>query len=320
MESNIRVSIICTTYNHEKYIRKALEGFVMQKTDFAFEALVHDDASTDGTADIIREFEAKYPDIIKPIYQTENLYSQGKPIINAHILPKARGEYLAFCEGDDYWTDPLKLQKQYDFLSNNREYSICMHRAMIHNLNDGTKCKYPDLEEDMDITPEMAILSSGGLCATNSVMLTKEAYTTRPSCFAVPKIGDYQMKVYACIHGKGKYFSEVMSVYNRMTESSWTTNIYNVAEKRRAFLENMINMLENVDQYYNYKYRDAINEKIINLSFGILTIDGNRKEMHQKKYERLYRAYIKAEFKKKIARCLPIISKLKVKSISEKKE
>ena len=109
----VMVSVICNTYNHEKYIKSALDGFVMQKTNFEYEVLIHDDASTDSTADIIREYEKKYPDIIKPIYQSENQYSKKVPISKTYQYSRAKGKYIAICEGDDYWTDPFKLQKQF---------------------------------------------------------------------------------------------------------------------------------------------------------------------------------------------------------------
>lgn len=124
MKKNPLVSIKCLVYNHEPYLRQCLEGFVMQKTTFPFEAIVHDDASTDGSAAIIREYAAKYPDIIKPIYEVENQYSKRdgslRKIMNAAIHSDTK--YIALCEGDDYWIDPLKLQKQVDFLENNPEY------------------------------------------------------------------------------------------------------------------------------------------------------------------------------------------------------
>ena len=110
------VSVFCTAYNHEAYIRDALEGFVSQQTNFPFEVLIHDDASTDGTANIIREYAQKYPNIIRPVYQTQNQYSQKVPIIKTFLGPIAQGKYIAYCEGDDYWCDPLKLQRQVDFL------------------------------------------------------------------------------------------------------------------------------------------------------------------------------------------------------------
>lgn len=118
------VSISCITYQHAPYIRQCLDGFLMQKTDFAFEVLIHDDASTDGTAEIIKEYEAKYPDIIKPIYQTENQWVKGRRGSRTFNFPRAKGKYIALCEGDDYWTDPLKLQKQVDFLEGNEEYGM----------------------------------------------------------------------------------------------------------------------------------------------------------------------------------------------------
>lgn len=119
-----KVSICCITYNHVTYIAQAIESFLMQKTTFPFEILIHDDASTDGTSEIIRDYERKYPDIIKPIYQTENQYSQGRSISATYQFPRAKGRYIALCEGDDYWTDPLKLQKQVDFLEANPEYGM----------------------------------------------------------------------------------------------------------------------------------------------------------------------------------------------------
>lgn len=125
------VSISCITYNQEKYISEAIEGFLMQKTVFPVEILIHDDASTDKTADIIREYEAKYPQLIKPIYQTENQFSQGNKPGKLNRI-RARGTYLAMCEGDDYWTDPLKLQKQVNFLEANPEYSmVCTNFSVI---------------------------------------------------------------------------------------------------------------------------------------------------------------------------------------------
>lgn len=118
------VTIQCITYNHEPYIRQCLEGFVMQKTNFRFEAIVHDDASTDGTAVIVKEYAEKYPDIIKPIFETENQYSKHDGSLSRIMDEHTHGKYVAICEGDDYWIDPLKLQKQVDFLEANPEYSM----------------------------------------------------------------------------------------------------------------------------------------------------------------------------------------------------
>lgn len=128
------VSICCITYNHASFIRQCLDGFLMQKTSFPFEILIHDDASTDGTADIIREYQAKYPEIIKPILQKENQYSKGVSITSLNY-ERACGKYIAVCEGDDYWTDPEKLQIQFDYMEKHPECSLCFHPLKI--LKDG---------------------------------------------------------------------------------------------------------------------------------------------------------------------------------------
>lgn len=129
---NIVVAIRCTIFNHEPYIRQCLDGFVMQKTNFPFVAIVHDDCSTDGSAEIIREYAQKYPDIIKPIFESENQYSKRDGSLQRIMrtaIEATRCKYVAMCEGDDYWTDPYKLQKQVDFLEAHSDYSICFSRV-----------------------------------------------------------------------------------------------------------------------------------------------------------------------------------------------
>lgn len=125
------VSIKNLVYNHEKYIAQALDGFLMQKTDFPFEVIVHDDASTDNSAQIIREYEKKFPSIIKPIYETENQYSKHDGSLGRIVNSKLSGKYVALCEGDDYWIDENKLQMQVDFLQNNPEYGLTYSLARI---------------------------------------------------------------------------------------------------------------------------------------------------------------------------------------------
>ena len=131
----ILVSIRCCTYNHESYIRQCLDGFVMQKTNFRFEAIVHDDASTDGTAAIIREYASRYPDIIKPIFEKENQYSKHDGSLSRILNSHMRGKYIAMCEGDDYWTDPYKLQKQVDYMENHPE-CVIVHTGFYYLRKD----------------------------------------------------------------------------------------------------------------------------------------------------------------------------------------
>lgn len=124
------LSICCLTFNHANYIRQAFDSFLMQKTNFKFEVIVHDDASTDGTTAIIEEYAHRYPEIFKPIIQPVNLYSQGIRAFTARFMfPKSNGKYIAICDGDDYWTDPNKLQKQIDFLEEHLDYIFCYHKT-----------------------------------------------------------------------------------------------------------------------------------------------------------------------------------------------
>lgn len=153
MQENLMVTIRCMAYNHEPYIRQCLEGFILQKTNFRFEAIVHDDASTDGTVSIIKEYAEKYPDIIKPIYEIENQYSKRDGSLTRIMDSHMHGKYIAICEGDDYWTDPYKLQDQVDFLESHPNFSMCFHAAKIeksdkYNPNDKFRLTlYQNLEE-----------------------------------------------------------------------------------------------------------------------------------------------------------------------------
>ena len=208
------VSVCCLAYNHEPFIRQCLDGFMMQQTDFPFEIIIHDDASTDGTADIIREYVAKYPDIIKPIYQKENQYSEGVNIVSTYQFPRAIGKYIALCEGDDYWTDPLKLQKQVDFLEAHEDYSICSsgylmkkEGQIIERVMQGDETK----ENGFTYTLEDWI--DNWLTKTLTVVFRRKALDTVD--FDYKYFRDVHLFYYILKTGKGYYFSEIFGVYTK---------------------------------------------------------------------------------------------------------
>ena len=226
------LTIRCLVYNHEPFLRQCLDGFVMQKTNFPFEAIVHDDASTDGSAAIIREYAEKYPDIIKPIFETENQYRKHDGsiarIMEAAVHPNSK--YIAFCEGDDYWIDPNKLQIQVDFLENHPDFVMTSHDYVYY---------YEDTHEFEEKSRWESPVSGGREIEEIVEYSTKnffECFWVRPlTC--VYRRGTYRdeciKKGYSAIrddvfyytvlkHGKGALVKRTMGVYRVHSGGVWS--------------------------------------------------------------------------------------------------
>ncbi|WP_201790090.1 glycosyltransferase family 2 protein [Campylobacter devanensis] len=221
---NPKISICCITYNHAKFIRQALDGFMMQKTNFPFEIIIHDDASTDGTADIIREYEKKYPDIIRVTYQTENQWSKGIDVLKAFVYPKIQGQYVALCEGDDYWIDENKLQKQVDFLDTHPEFNVCFHPVKViweDNRASESIFPKPKFRFNKDILTLQDLLKHNFI-QTNSVMYRwrlKDQENLVPNDI-LPV--DWFLHLLHAQTGKIGFLSDVMAVYRRHAGGIWT--------------------------------------------------------------------------------------------------
>lgn len=213
-QTNPLVSICCAAYNHEKYIRQALDSFLMQKTNFPIEVIIHDDASTDDTADIIREYQRKFPEIVKPVYQEENQYSKRIKVSATYIWPLAKGKYIAFCEGDDYWTDPLKLQRQVDFLEANPEYAICCHAAKCINDN-GAEWDWFNPPEIKDYYTLEDYISYGRTFIPTASLVLRNLISDLHEWFYDSPAGDMALIMSMCLqnNGKIKRFHEAMSVH-----------------------------------------------------------------------------------------------------------
>jgi len=214
--SKYLVSICCTTYNHQKYIAKTLDGFLMQKTNFPFEVLIHDDASTDETQEIIKKYQNKYTNIIFPIFQKENQYSKGIKTINPMFnFNRARGEYIAICEGDDYWTDENKLQKQVNCFKENPEISECFHPVFIVNEKGDEIDNYygPPIIKKFYTTEELLLY--GNFIPTSSIMIKKENMQDLPFWFLKMPVGDWPLNVLSSMKGKVRMINEKMSVWRK---------------------------------------------------------------------------------------------------------
>lgn len=210
------VSICSITYNHAPFIRQCLDGFLMQQCNFPIEIIINDDCSTDGTTEIIREYAEKYPDKIFPIFHEENLYSQGvRGMFQKFVYPKARGKYIALCEGDDYWTDPLKLQKQVDFLESHHECSMCFHNV-----------DFISYEGKPNPLRNKSNLKSGYYkrrqvnVATGSSMMKRECALNTPTSNGIIQ-GDELLWLSCWSTGKVYYMNDIMGVY-RHHANSWS--------------------------------------------------------------------------------------------------
>lgn len=212
------LTVCCTAYNHENFIAQTLEGFLMQKTSFPIEIIVHDDASTDGTAEIIKKYAAM-DDRIVTILQSENQYSKNKKPWANYIFPIAKGKYIALCEGDDYWIDPLKLQKQVDFLESNVDYGSCFHNAKVF-YEDTQTLERDYLKAVVPETTTIRDLANRNYIRTNTMVLRNDFKL--PDWFSSLPVGDWPLFLIQVKGRKIKKFEEEMGVYRIHSKGVWT--------------------------------------------------------------------------------------------------
>lgn len=260
-ESSPLLAIKCLAYNHEPYIRQCLDGFIMQKTDFPFIAIVHDDASTDKTADIIREYAEKYPDIIKPIFEKENQYSKHDGTIrrkmNAAIPESVK--YIAMCEGDDYWIDSYKLQKQVDCLKANPDCSFCTTAAQLVDsklkkigvATMSSRISYFGMKD--------AIQGYGHKASTPSFVFKSELYRNPlPNFMIIAPCGDYTLPILGCLYGRIVNIPDETCVHRVLSKGSMTESWIKDFAKREKYNIKFEKMLDEIDVYTQKQYHDYI--------------------------------------------------------------
>lgn len=288
MQNRIVVSIICDTYNHGPYIRDALEGFVKQKTNFTYEVLIHDDASTDQTAEIIREYEKRYPEIIKAIYQKENQYSQGINVVSEYQVPRIQGKYVAYCEGDDYWTDPDKLQKQFDAMESHPDVDMCAHAAMRRRARDGRNIGLIAPSNSETIFDTGTVIRGGGDFVATNTLFFRSGLVTNPPAFRIKCPLDYALQIQGSMRGGMLYLPYDMSVYRVSVPGSWTERIGNsVFYISQA--EMIKDMLDMVDKETNYQYSSVIQERKEQLNFAELESLGRYEELKKPQYRAIFK-------------------------------
>ena len=286
-KDDILVSVSCITYNHGKYLRDAIKGFLMQDCDFKYEILIHDDASTDDTADIIRELEREYPDTVRPLIQTENQYRKGiKNISGVWNFPRARGKYIAMCEGDDFWTDPEKLKLQADYMESHPECAMTLHSARISSEDGayrGKKMIRP-YKESRQVKAE-EVISKRSNYPTASLMFRTEYTRSLPDYYYKCPVGDIPLQIYMASKGTVYYFDRPMSVYRAGAEGSWSSDIDSDMEglKWKEHREAMWELFEAFDRETEGRYHAAVTEALeresflIDLKLGKLSVLSEKK-------------------------------------------
>lgn len=255
------VTIICITYNQANYIRDALDGILLQKTSFPFELIIHDDASTDGTSEIVQEYADKYPDFIVTILQKKNRLSMGESAIRDYAIPISRGRYVALCEGDDYWISRDKLQRQYDAMQSNSCASACIHNALILDYGHDSLYLTEPFGVDREKGMEQIILEGGGrINPTASFFFRKELLGTPIN--GAP-VGDHFYLMDFASKGPIIWFAEPMSVYRLMSKGSWSTkqSSQSIAQHRK-YHDSYVRALEQVDEISHNLYAEAIKRRI----------------------------------------------------------
>lgn len=288
-ENMVIVSVVCMTYNQEKYIKDAIESFLMQKTNFKYEIIIHDDASSDNTALIIKKYEQEHPDVIKTICQQKNQYSQNVNILQEYLIPMTRGKYIAFCEGDDYWTDVYKLQKQVDALEKNVQCTVCAHAVSIVTSKEKKKIGEMAPSQETTIFPvEKVILEGGGFVGTNSLMLKKEIFKDIPQFRRIYPF-DYSLQIWGALRGGMLYLADCMADYRAQADSSWSITMKNNPALKMKHYARIIEMLRSLDQYTQGKYKTEIRYSIQLQEYSILLLKGDYKKIIKGEYESIFR-------------------------------
>lgn len=262
VKDDIQVSVCCVTYNHRDYIKKALDGFLMQKTSFKYEIVIHDDASMDGTTDILKEYQSKYPDTIKLILEEENQWTQNRiDVMKEFLFPQAKGKYIAFCEGDDFWIYDGKLQEQYDLMESHMEISACYHNAIIWDQNEDNIRLNVMNQPSGYIDDEDIICTTRGWYPTASLFMRTEYIKEQP-VFPM-STGDELWRNYLACRGKLYFINRAWSVYRNFSNGGWNTRYY--ADKALALehYKNTVMYFREFNQYSQGRFEKYIEKRLV---------------------------------------------------------
>ena len=263
------VTIACVAYNHERFIAQAIRGFLMQETTFPVEIIVHDDASRDGTADIVREYETQHPSLVKSIVQVQNQWSRGVKNLWT-IIGRAKGDFIALCEGDDYWIDPLKLQRQVEYLKNNPSCAFCFHRVFLSNdqTGDMQPSNLGGPEEESQFTMD-DLLENFNFVPTASVVLRRPTPAIMPRWFKGCAYGDFPLHIWNLSRTGPRTCGRVegrMAVYRQHAGGMYSGQSLLVNAKRALHTYRIVG--ENLDLKHRRAFNAGLARRYLRLCFG----------------------------------------------------
>ena len=256
---NCKVSVITITYNQCGYLERAIKSILAQKVSFEYELIIHDDVSTDSTEDILKKYESLYPEKIRVIRESENQYSEGADFFGDIVKNTARGEYIAICEGDDFWTDDNKLQIQYNALEAHPECDMCAcWGCTVTEDGDREISQIRPRTGDGILTAEDVILGGGQYLVTAGLFFRKSMYNDMKGLGSL----DYSMQMIGALKGGIYYIDRKMAVYRRYAQGSWTNDVLVNDEKLKLQWEKEVELLNTLDKNTGVRYHEVIIERI----------------------------------------------------------
>lgn len=291
------ITVVLMTYNHREYIKQTLDSILSQIIDVDFDVLIHDDCSDDGTYQILLDYQNKHAEKIRIIRQKSRKFlTDGfNMMICNYVVPYINSKYVAYCDGDDYWCDNRKLQKQYDFMKSHLDYSMCFHCAYQLRPNNDMSSKW-FIKPEGDIGLEDLINEQPGIpIATSSLFVRTEIFKNFSNWRRAYSVEDLPLYMTAALEGKIHRLSDVMCVYRQFSVGSWSSQNINNIDRLISHQKNLIKGATFFDEQTGYIYHSLVVNHIEGCEFRIARLKNDFKTIFSKKNRRFTKHLSKKE-------------------------
>lgn len=298
--SNKSITVVVMAYNQRDYVKQCINSILDQQIDIDFDILIHDDCSDDGTHEILVNYQRQYPEKITIIHQESRkfLIDGFNMMIYKYVIPHVKSKYVAYCDGDDYWCDPLKLKKQYKFMESHPDYSMCFHNAFQLRTNNDMSSKW-FIKDEGDINVSDLINDRPGVCvATSSIFLKSETFKDFSEWRKRFPVEDVPMYITAALHGKIHRLKDIMCVYRQFAVGSWSTQNKERQDRKIKHLKDLKEATTYFDICTDFKYHDLVIAQIERCDFRIAFLNRDFKTIFSIKYKRFLK---RLPFKERIS-------------------